>query len=164
MFDIETLVENLLQQLASKQTILVNVYDTTNHSQPISMYGSDVSADALEHVSPLNFGDPFRKHEMRCRYFGQFSMSSVSSCLQEERVVSFLPLCRFKQKPPWPVQSMVTSFGILVIALLVAHIFHATLSRIRRAEEDCHKMELLKKKAEAADVAKSQVRTCIIPN
>ncbi|KAL0656400.1 hypothetical protein Bca4012_076984 [Brassica carinata] len=129
VFDIETLVENLLQQLASKQTILVNVYDTTNHSQPISMYGSDVSADVLEHVSPLNFGDPFRKHEMRCR---------------------------FKQKPPWPVQSMVTSFGILVIALLVAHIFHATLSRIRRAEEDCHKMELLKKKAEAADVAKSQ--------
>lgn len=81
VFDIETLVENLLQQLASKQTILVNVYDTTNHSQPISMYGSHVSADGLEHVSPLNFGDPFRKHEMRCRYFGQFSMSSVSSCL-----------------------------------------------------------------------------------
>lgn len=61
-------MENLLQQLASKQTILVNVYDTTNHSQPISMYGSNVSADGLERVSPLIFGDPFRKHEMRCRY------------------------------------------------------------------------------------------------
>ncbi|ESQ34130.1 hypothetical protein EUTSA_v10006654mg [Eutrema salsugineum] len=129
VFDIESLVENLLQQLASKQTILVNVYDITNHSQPISMYGSNVSADGLELVSPLNFGDPFRKHEMRCR---------------------------FKQKPPWPVLSMVTSFGIIVIALLCAHIFHATVSRINKVEEDCHKMEQLKQKAEAADVAKSQ--------
>ncbi|KAG7598414.1 Histidine kinase/HSP90-like ATPase superfamily [Arabidopsis suecica] len=129
VFDIESLVENLLQQLASKQTILVNVYDTTNHSQPISMYGTNVSADGLERVSPLIFGDPFRKHEMRCR---------------------------FKQKPPWPVLSMVTSFGILVIALLVAHIIHATVSRIHKVEEDCDKMKQLKKKAEAADVAKSQ--------
>uniref|UniRef100_A0A1J3JZM8 histidine kinase n=1 Tax=Noccaea caerulescens TaxID=107243 RepID=A0A1J3JZM8_NOCCA len=129
VFDIESLVENLLHQLASKQTILVNVYDTTNHSQPISMYGSNVFADGLELVSPLNFGDPFRKHEMRCR---------------------------FKQKPPWPVLSMVTSFGILVIALLVAHIFHATVSRINKVEENCNKMKKLKKKAEAADDAKSQ--------
>jgi len=68
VFDIESLVENLLQQLASKQTILVNVYDITNHSQPISMYGTNVSADGLERVSPLIFGDPLRKHEMRCRY------------------------------------------------------------------------------------------------
>lgn len=67
VFDIESLVEKLLQQLASKQTILVNVYDTTNHSHPISMYGSNVSDDELEHVSPLIFGDPFRRHEMRCR-------------------------------------------------------------------------------------------------
>ena len=67
IFDIESLVEKLLQQLASKQTILVNVYDITHQSHPISMYGSNVSDDGLEHVSALNFGDPFRKHEMRCR-------------------------------------------------------------------------------------------------
>ncbi|THG11664.1 hypothetical protein TEA_005911 [Camellia sinensis var. sinensis] len=67
VFDIESLVEKLLQQLASKQTIIVNVFDTTNSSRPISMYGSNVSYDGLEHVSILNFGDPFRKHEMRCR-------------------------------------------------------------------------------------------------
>lgn len=60
-------MEKLLQQLASKQTILVNVYDTTNLSHPISMYGSNVSSDGVEHVSALNFGDPFRRHEMRCR-------------------------------------------------------------------------------------------------
>jgi len=45
----------------------VNVYDTTNLSNPISMYGLDVSGDDLEHVSQLNFGDPFRRHEMHCR-------------------------------------------------------------------------------------------------
>lgn len=67
IFHIESLVEKLLQQLASKQTILVNVYDTTNHSHPISMYGSNVSDDGLRHISTLNFGDPLRKHEMHCR-------------------------------------------------------------------------------------------------
>lgn len=68
IFDIESLVEKLLQQLASKQTILVNVYDTTNSSRHISMYGSNASSDGMLHVkSALNFVDPFRKHEMHCR-------------------------------------------------------------------------------------------------
>ncbi|KAG5249689.1 histidine kinase [Salix suchowensis] len=129
IFDIESLVEKLLQQLASKQTILVNVYDITNQSHPISMYGSNVSDDGLEHVSALNFGDPFRKHEMRCR---------------------------FKQKPPWPWLAITTSIGILVIVLLIGYIFYATMNRIAKVEDDCHKMEELKKRAEAADVAKSQ--------
>lgn len=44
-----------------------------------------------------------------------------------------------------------------MIALLVAYIFHATVNRIMKVEEDFHKMEQLKKKAEAADIAKSQV-------
>ncbi|XP_039007064.1 histidine kinase 3-like isoform X1 [Hibiscus syriacus] len=129
VFDIESLVKKLLQQLASKQTILVNVLDTTNQSYPISMYGSNASDDGLEHVSHLNFGDPFRKHEMRCR---------------------------FKQKPPWPWLAITTSIGILVIVLLVGHIFNATVNRIAMVEDDCHKMMKLKKQAEAAGVAKSQ--------
>lgn len=129
IFDIESLVEKLLQQLASKQTILVNVYDTTNQSCPISMYGSNVSDDGLKHVSALNLEDPFRKHEMRCR---------------------------FKQKPPWPWLAITTSIGILVIALLIGYIFHATMNRIAKVEDDCHKMMELTKQAEAADVAKSQ--------
>uniref|UniRef100_A0A5B6ZIH2 histidine kinase n=1 Tax=Davidia involucrata TaxID=16924 RepID=A0A5B6ZIH2_DAVIN len=129
VFDIESLVEKLLQQLASKQTILVNVYDSTNFSDPISMYGSNVSDDGLQHVSTLNFGDPFRKHEMRCR---------------------------FKQKPPWPWLAITTSIGILVIALLIGHIFHATVNRIAKVENEYHEMIKLKKRAEAADVAKSQ--------
>lgn len=129
VFDIESLVEKLLQQLASKQTVIVNVYDTTNHTHPISMYGSNVSDDGFYHVSSLNFGDPFRKHEMHCR---------------------------FKQKPPWPWLAIATSIGILVIALLVGHIFHATVNRIAKVEDDYHEMMELKKRAEAADVAKSQ--------
>ncbi|XP_023514626.1 histidine kinase 3-like [Cucurbita pepo subsp. pepo] len=129
VFDIESLVEKLLQQLASNQTILVNVYDTTNQSHPISMYGKDVSEDGLQHVSPLNFGDPDRKHEMRCR---------------------------FKQKQPWPWLAISTSIGILIIALLLGYIFHATLNRITKVEDDYHEMMELKKRAEAADVAKSQ--------
>ncbi|KAI5385157.1 histidine kinase 3 [Lathyrus oleraceus] len=129
VFDVESLVEKLLEQLASKQSVIVNVYDTTNHTHPIAMYGSNVSRDVFNHVSTLNFGDPFRKHEMHCR---------------------------FKQKPPWPWVAITTSIGILVIALLVGHIFHATVNRIATVEEDCREMMELTKRAEAADVAKSQ--------
>ncbi|KAL3501008.1 hypothetical protein ACH5RR_035457 [Cinchona calisaya] len=129
VFDVESLVEKLLQQLASKQTILVTVYDTTNLSYPISMYGSNVSDDGLQHVSILNFGDPFRKHEMRCR---------------------------FKHKPPCPWLAISTSIGMLVITLLIGQIFHATVNRIAKVEDDYHEMMELKKRAEAADLAKSQ--------
>ncbi|KAK7400024.1 hypothetical protein VNO78_11222 [Psophocarpus tetragonolobus] len=129
VFDVESLVEKLLQQLASKQTVIVNVYDTTNHTHPIAMYGSNESGDVFYHVSTLNFGDPFRKHEMHCR---------------------------FKQKPPWPWLAITTSIGILVIALLVGHIFHATVNRIAKVEDDYREMMELKKRAEAADIAKSQ--------
>ncbi|XP_024990069.1 histidine kinase 3 isoform X2 [Cynara cardunculus var. scolymus] len=129
VFDIESLVEKLLQQLASKQTIYVNVFDTTNISNPISMYGTNVSDTGLHHVSPLNFGDPSRKHEMQCR---------------------------FKQKQPWQILALSTSFGIFVITLLVGHIFHATVNRIAKVEDDYLEMSELKRRAEAADVAKSQ--------
>ena len=50
-----------------------------------------------------------------------------------------------------------TSAGVLVIALLIGHIFHATVNRIAKVEDDYLKMMELKKRAEAADVAKSQV-------
>jgi histidine kinase 2/3/4 (cytokinin receptor) len=65
IFDIQALVEKLLKQLASQESIMVNVYDTTNES-PISMYGDDTGS-GMCHVSVLNFGDPSRKHEMHCR-------------------------------------------------------------------------------------------------
>ncbi|GAU36289.1 hypothetical protein TSUD_255430 [Trifolium subterraneum] len=66
-YDVPSLVDKLLHQLASKQTIVVNVYDTTNASAPITMYGTDVIDTGLLHISGLDFGDPLRKHEMHCR-------------------------------------------------------------------------------------------------
>lgn len=68
-FDVESLVENLLGQLAGNQAIVVNVYDITNASDPLVMYGQPGQEGdlSLTHVSRLDFGDPFRKHEMICR-------------------------------------------------------------------------------------------------
>ncbi|XVF21118.1 hypothetical protein REPUB_Repub12eG0062900 [Reevesia pubescens] len=128
-YDVPSLVEKLLHQLASKQTIVVNVYDTTNASAPISMYGTDVTDTGLLHVSSLDFGDPLRNHEMHCR---------------------------FKQKPPLPWTAINASVGVLVITLLVGHIFHAAICRITKVENDYREMMELKARAEAADVAKSQ--------
>jgi arabidopsis histidine kinase 2/3/4 (cytokinin receptor) len=68
-FDVESLVENLLIKLAGNQDIVVNVYDVTNASDAMILYGPPNSDDKvlLLHVSTLDFGDPFRRHEMRCR-------------------------------------------------------------------------------------------------
>lgn len=68
-FDVESLVENLLGQLAGNQAILVNVYDITNSSDPLVMYGHQYHDGDLSllHESNLDFGDPFRKHLMVCR-------------------------------------------------------------------------------------------------
>ncbi|KAJ1286877.1 hypothetical protein BS78_03G385700 [Paspalum vaginatum] len=128
IFDIEALVDKLLHQLAGKQSIMVNVYDTTNES-PISMYGSNDTGSGMCYVSPLNFGDPSRRHEMHCR---------------------------FMHRPPWPWLAITSSVGAFVIALLVGYIIYATFKRIARVEDDYQGMMELKKRAEAADVAKSQ--------
>ncbi|GAB4825284.1 Histidine kinase 2 [Ancistrocladus abbreviatus] len=128
-YDVPSLVEKLLQQLASKQTIVVNVYDTTNASESIVMYGTDVVDTGLLHVSKVDFGDPFHTHEMHCR---------------------------FKQIPPPPWTAIMASGGVLVITLLLGHIFHAAINRIAKVEDDYRKMMELKARAEAADVAKSQ--------
>jgi hypothetical protein len=68
-FDVESLVENLLRQLAGNQELVVNVYDVTNSSNPLVMYGSEVSLanPSPSHICMLDFGDPFRKHHMVCR-------------------------------------------------------------------------------------------------
>lgn len=69
-FDVESLVENLLGQLAGNQAIMVYVYDVTKSSDPLIMYGHQYHEDgdtSLLHESRLDFGDPFRKHQMICR-------------------------------------------------------------------------------------------------
>ena len=70
MFDIESLVDKLLHQLACKHSIMVDVFDTTDPLNPISMYGSNSTADdnGIFHNCSLTFGDPLRRHEMHCRY------------------------------------------------------------------------------------------------
>lgn len=79
-YDVPSLVDKLLHQLASKQTIVVNVYDTTNASAPITMYGTDVADTGLLYISSLDFGDPLRKHEMHCRF--AFTPKKKSCCVQ----------------------------------------------------------------------------------
>lgn len=128
-FDVESLVENLLRQLAGNQAIVVNVYDITNNSMPLIMYGPQVKENGMSHISALDFGDPFRKHEMHCR---------------------------FQQKPPVPWSAITTSIGVFVIAFLIGHILYAAVNHIAKVEDDFRKMEELKVRAEAADVAKSQ--------
>ncbi|KAG1342159.1 putative histidine kinase 5 [Cocos nucifera] len=128
-FDISSLVEKLLHQLASKQTIVVDVYDTTNSSSPVRMYDPDVTGAGEGHISNVDFGDPLRRHEMHCR---------------------------FKHEPSLPWSAITTSLGVAVIVFLVCHIFYAALNRIEKVEDDYCEMRELKVRAEAADVAKSQ--------
>ncbi|XP_027099472.1 histidine kinase 4 [Coffea arabica] len=130
-FDVESLVENLLSQLAGHQAIVVNVYDVTNSSDPLIMYGNqyEVGDMAPEHVSRLDFGDPYRKHEMMCRYL---------------------------QKAPTPWSALTTAMLAFVVGFLVGYIIYSAAIHIVKVEDDFHQMQELKVRAEAADVAKSQ--------
>ncbi|GAV74586.1 Response_reg domain-containing protein/HisKA domain-containing protein/HATPase_c domain-containing protein/CHASE domain-containing protein [Cephalotus follicularis] len=129
-YDVPSLVEKLLHQLASNQKIVVNVYDTTNASAPIIMYGTDnVTNTGLLHISSLDFGDPMRKHEMHCR---------------------------FKDKSPLPWTAINSSAVGVIITLLLGIIFFLPITRIAKVENEYREMMELKARAEAADVAKSQ--------
>ncbi|KAG6650621.1 histidine kinase 4-like isoform X1 [Carya illinoinensis] len=130
-FDVESLVENLLGQLAGNQAILVNVYDVTNSLDPLIMYGHQYQDGdmSLSHESKLDFGDPFRKHQM---------------------------ICRYHQKAPMSWTALTTAFLFFVIGLLVGYILYGAGIHIVKVEDDFHEMEELKVRAEAADVAKSQ--------
>ncbi|KAL2342393.1 hypothetical protein Fmac_003678 [Flemingia macrophylla] len=130
-FDVESLVENLLGQLAGNQAILVNVYDITNSTDPLIMYGNQNEEGdmSLVHESKLDFGDPYRKHTM---------------------------ICRYHQKTPTNWIALTTAFLFFVILLLVGYILYGAGNHIVKVEDDFHEMEELKVRAEAADIAKSQ--------
>ncbi|CAN6465408.1 unnamed protein product [Victoria cruziana] len=130
-FDVESLVENLLKKLAGNEAIVVNVYDVTDSSMPLTMYGPEnIEGDmSLNHSSMLDFGDPFRKHVMICRYL---------------------------QNPPIPWMAILSSSGVFIIAALAGYIMYAAVIQISKIEEDYVKMTELKVQAESADVAKSQ--------
>ncbi|KAM7463383.1 hypothetical protein LguiA_031504 [Lonicera macranthoides] len=130
-FDVESLVEKLLGQLAGNQAIVVNVYDITNSSDPLIMYGRQYQDGdfSLSHESALDFGDPFRKHQMICRYL---------------------------QKAPTSWTAITTASLFFVIGLLVGYMIYGAAIHIVKVEDDFHQMQQLKVRAEAADVAKSQ--------
>ncbi|KAF8040096.1 hypothetical protein BT93_B2349 [Corymbia citriodora subsp. variegata] len=130
-FDVESLVENLLGQLDGNQAILVHVYDVTNSSEPLIMYGHQYQEGdtSLLHESKLDFGDPFRKHQM---------------------------ICRYHQKAPPSWTALTTAFLFFVIGLLLGYILYGAATHIVKVEDDFHEMQELKVRAEAADVAKSQ--------
>ena len=90
-YDVPSLVEKLLHQLASKETIVVNVYDTTDALAPINMYGTDVTDTGLLHISTLDFGDPLRKHEMHCRSDITRTLAVISG--KEHGITSFSTEC-----------------------------------------------------------------------
>ncbi|CAN0927230.1 Histidine kinase 2 [Linum grandiflorum] len=105
-YDVPSLVEKLLHQLASRETIVVEVYDTTNASAPILMYGNDVSDDTtLLRINKLDFGDPARKHEMHCR---------------------------FKHKASYSWSDSSTSVSILAVTILLGYIFHGFIQDIEK--------------------------------
>ncbi|PSR91007.1 Histidine kinase [Actinidia chinensis var. chinensis] len=130
-FDVESLVENLLGQLAGNQAIVVNVFDVTNSSDHLIMYGHQYQDGdmSLNRVSMLDFGDPFRKHKMVCRYL---------------------------QKAPTSWTAITTAFLCFVIGCLVGYMIYGTAAHIIKVQDDFHEMQELKVRAEAADVAKSQ--------
>ncbi|KAI5060179.1 hypothetical protein GOP47_0025116 [Adiantum capillus-veneris] len=129
-FDFESLVQNLLEQLAKKEAIIVNVYDVTNSTRPLVMYGPDDLSDVTSsHVSSLDFGDPYRKHEMRCR---------------------------LARKPPLARLAIGFASGVLALVALICSMVYNAHMHVRKVEEDYRKMEELKVRAEAADIAKSQ--------
>lgn len=49
------------------------------------------------------------------------------------------------------------SFALFLITILVGQIFRAAINQIAKVEHDFQEMMLLKQRAEAADIAKSQV-------
>lgn len=128
-FDVESLVENLLGQLAKNEDIIVNVFDITNSSRPLVMYGPELTDSGISHVSSLDFGDPFRKHQMRCR---------------------------LGRKIPRPTLAIGFASGVLAFVALICSMVYNAHTHVKKVEEDYRKMEELKVQAEAADIAKSQ--------
>jgi histidine kinase 2/3/4 (cytokinin receptor) len=158
-YDVPSLVDKLLHQLAGKQTIVVNVYDTTNASAPITMYGTDVIDTGLLHISGLDFGDPLRKHEMHCRFVFTINNTILLMSKELKYHISIFPFffARFKHRPQLPGTAIFASAGVFAITLLLGYIFHAAINQIAKVEDDYRQMRELLVRAEVADVAKSQV-------
>ncbi|KAH7285202.1 hypothetical protein KP509_33G017600 [Ceratopteris richardii] len=129
-FDVESLVENLLSRLARSEDIIVNVYDITNSSEKLIMYGPEESpGSTILHTSLLDFGDPYRKHHLQCR---------------------------LSRQVPYPTLAIGFAGGVLSFVALICAMVYNAHTHVKKVEEGYRKMEELKVQAEAADIAKSQ--------
>ncbi|KAK4741996.1 hypothetical protein SAY87_025584 [Trapa incisa] len=71
LFNFARFTDSALSHLDGNQTILFSVYDVTNVSKLLLMYGGDQydgSNGSMRHESELKLGDPTRKHKMICKY------------------------------------------------------------------------------------------------
>lgn len=66
---------------------------------------------------------------------------------------------RYHQKAPTSWSEITFAFLLFVICILVGYILYGAGIHIVKVEDDFHEMQELKVRAEAADVAKSQVST-----
>lgn len=64
---------------------------------------------------------------------------------------------RYLQKAPTPWSALTTALLAFVVGFLVGYIIYGAAIHIVKVEDDFHQMQELKVRAEAADVAKSQV-------
>ncbi|PKI34746.1 hypothetical protein CRG98_044852 [Punica granatum] len=74
VFNFESFTENILSQFDGNQTVLVTVYDITNSSKSLLMYGRgkyDGNDESHLHESELKLGDPSRNHRMESHVYGQ---------------------------------------------------------------------------------------------
>lgn len=68
-FELDTVVGNFLKQVAGNHEVMVNVYDVTNMSKPLIMYGTETTGGykSVSYATTLEFADPYRKHQIKCR-------------------------------------------------------------------------------------------------
>lgn len=66
-------------------------------------------------------------------------------------------ISRYLQKAPIAWTAITTAFLFFVIGLLIGYMIYGAAVHIVKVEDDFHQMQQLKVRAEAADVAKSQV-------
>ena len=88
-------------------------------------------------------------------------MFVVQIIVSEINVTLPCEMSRYRVKPPITLAAITTPSGVFVICMLAGYILYAAWNRYDNVREDCRKMEELKVQAEAADVAKSQVKYVI---
>lgn len=68
LFNFDSLVEHVLEQLDGNRTISVAIHDVTNSSELLQLYGTRdyETENSNVHKSKLELEDPFRKYKISC--------------------------------------------------------------------------------------------------